>query len=353
MKPQSDIPFSRNLLKDIQANGIAANMDGIERAVKDIWMRDRKIVSFILLVNPSDGISIFVPVVEHSRMTDCGNWFALAYAIHCQGITEYLLVCEAWERDPQQNNKIVGEGIHLFHHTKDGVTARYAMIRNGKSVKYLSLPFGPADRVELTADSNPRFHGWATLDKVAAYYGLDRAELQEIWDATVNDPVEGDEQRRQFVRKVFRREMERAEYDGQQETLNGRNDYVAASYILLQSKSGMVRSCCVWRQGNRQALPRTEYVSFMPFKDGLPTSPPPKLSMVPWDHVEKVVGHLMKPMEMKPERHYVDRWPTDDELALLQEYEPDEMTKWSAKQPVREELTKARAELREHKVSNS
>lgn len=311
------------LLVDIQTKGISPCMDAIEKKLTTIWMQDRDLVPFILCVTPQPGIGVFFPNIEHSTETDFQNWFRLALAVHHQGVTEYLMASEVWQRDNEDHDKITGEGVQITHYRREECTARYAAINNGRKIKYLRLPFEERNAV-TTSDCNPRFRAWATVAEVADYFTLDRVEVQALWDAVatyVDKPLEVPTQLNDQLRRLFhRRQLGRAYAEQRQKSA----DYFPATYMEVPSKkSGLVRSACTWGPGYKQALPRTEYVCLVPAgANGEPTVVP-RLMFVPWGHVEKTVGHLMKPMGMSPERYYIESFPDADELARLQEYEPD------------------------------
>ncbi len=86
--------------------------------------------------------------------------------------------------------------------------------------------------------------------------------------------------------------------------------------VFVASFSGMGRegtdeivSYCVWSKGVLALLPRTDRVAFMR-QDTDPV-------IAAWDGVVKVVGDMMEPMGMYPERYRVSEFPTEGQLAAM------------------------------------
>jgi len=84
----------------------------------------------------------------------------------------------------------------------------------------------------------------------------------------------------------------------------------AASYFVMQHKeSGAMLNYCLWSAGIRSLLPRAERVVF-----GSPDQP---TVMASWERVEAVVGDMMTPLGIYPERYRVDEFPTPEQLAEM------------------------------------
>ena len=66
---------------------------------------------------------------------------------------------------------------------------------------------------------------------------------------------------------------------------------------------------CVWTAGAVSLLPRTERVIFG--GEGL------EAVMAPWEKVAAVIGDLMTPTDMYPERFRVETFPTAEQLAAM------------------------------------
>lgn len=101
-------------------------------------------------------------------------------------------------------------------------------------------------------------------------------------------------------------------YAEQKELLDGTTDedIFVASYMAMQNKdSGHFITYCVWGKNVLALLPRTDQIAFMQEgKDPL---------MAQWDRVVEVVGDLMKPLDIYPERFRVSGFPTEEQLAAM------------------------------------
>lgn len=106
------------------------------------------------------------------------------------------------------------------------------------------------------------------------------------------------------------------EYAGQKELLEqlhqkAGDDVFVASYNAFHSQGGEFFSHCIWPNGVRALLPRTEKVAFVrSLQDRAPV-------YLPWDRVTKVVGDLMEPQGMQPERWHVNSFPTEEQLTAM------------------------------------
>jgi hypothetical protein len=84
-----------------------------------------------------------------------------------------------------------------------------------------------------------------------------------------------------------------------------------ARLLLGQDEStGEAFSYCLWSPVVPALLPRTDRVAFMEEDDDLPM-------LVDWDRVCEVLGHLMEPQGMYPERYRVEDYPYGHELEKL------------------------------------
>ena len=87
-------------------------------------------------------------------------------------------------------------------------------------------------------------------------------------------------------------------------------DIFVASFSVVEHKDTRQRiSYCVWTKGSHSLLPKTERVVL-----GGPDQEP---VMVGWDRVVEIVGDLMKPQGMYPERYRVEAFPTVKQLAEM------------------------------------
>ena len=87
-------------------------------------------------------------------------------------------------------------------------------------------------------------------------------------------------------------------------------DVFVASYSVMQHKeTGHPISYCVWTKGSISLLPQTERIVL----GGEGQAP----VMAPWDKVVEIVGDLMTPMDMYPERCRVEGFPSAAQLAAM------------------------------------
>ncbi len=87
-------------------------------------------------------------------------------------------------------------------------------------------------------------------------------------------------------------------------------DVFVSSFSVMQHKLSAQRvNYCVWTAGEISLLPRTERVIF--------GGAGQETVMAAWDKVVEVVGHLMTPTDMYPERWRVETFPSAEELAAM------------------------------------
>ena len=101
-------------------------------------------------------------------------------------------------------------------------------------------------------------------------------------------------------------------YAEQREMLDATTDkdmFVASFYIVQKPETGHVMTYCVWGKDVLSLLPRTDAIAFMQEGKGP--------LMATWDRAIEVVGHLMQPLGIYPERFRVSDFPTDDELTAM------------------------------------
>jgi hypothetical protein len=80
---------------------------------------------------------------------------------------------------------------------------------------------------------------------------------------------------------------------------------------IRNKKSGEVASFCSWADGVPTLLPRTDCIAFV-----RQNSEP---MLVEWERAEQVIGHLLAPQDMYPERVRVEEFPSEAELARLKQ----------------------------------
>ena len=88
-------------------------------------------------------------------------------------------------------------------------------------------------------------------------------------------------------------------------------DMFVASFSGTEHKAtGAVASYCVWPEGVRALLPKTDLIGLIDRQEEV-------LGMVPWDEVERLAGDLLQPQCMYPERYRVEVFPSREQLAAL------------------------------------
>jgi hypothetical protein len=111
-----------------------------------------------------------------------------------------------------------------------------------------------------------------------------------------------------------------AEYNDQKELLDAMHeqageDVHVASFSALQNKeTGRITSYSVWSEGVHALLPQTDTVLFF-----RPEAPDDQKIVAggAWEHVQQIVGDLMEPLGVYPERYRVKEFPSPAELALI------------------------------------
>jgi hypothetical protein len=110
------------------------------------------------------------------------------------------------------------------------------------------------------------------------------------------------------------------EYGDQGELLNSLHektglDVFVASYSAIQKNdTGEIVSYSVWSKGVDTLLPRTDVIHFfVPNEE----SKGAVAATGDWDTVMRIVGHLMKPQGIYPERYRVSEFPTDAQLRQM------------------------------------
>ena len=102
------------------------------------------------------------------------------------------------------------------------------------------------------------------------------------------------------------------DYAEQKETLDGTTDkdtFVASFSIVQHPETGDFMTYCVWPKDTLALLPRTDRIAFMQEGKG------PLLAE--WDRVAEVIGDLMEPVDIYPQRFRVSEFPTDEQLMAM------------------------------------
>ena len=111
-----------------------------------------------------------------------------------------------------------------------------------------------------------------------------------------------------------------AEYNDQKELLDAMHDqagedvYVASFSALQNKETGRVTSYSVWSEGVHALLPQTDAVMFF-----RPTAPDNGkiVAGATWEHVRQIVGDLMEPLGLYPERYRVREFPSAAQLERI------------------------------------
>ena len=111
-----------------------------------------------------------------------------------------------------------------------------------------------------------------------------------------------------------------AEYNDQKELLDelhsasGAGLYVAQFNAMQNKASGQVTSYSVWSEGLDIMLPQTDSIFFFRPKGEKEGE---IIAGGSWDHVQQIVGNLMEPTGMYPERYLVRDFPSDYQLEAI------------------------------------
>jgi hypothetical protein len=89
---------------------------------------------------------------------------------------------------------------------------------------------------------------------------------------------------------------------------------VADHHLVRDKGSGALVSCCTWTQDKWTLLPEAENVSF---ERDISESEGHCLACADWGRVRAVVGDLMTPLGIQPERYLVQRFPSAAQLGEL------------------------------------
>lgn len=91
-------------------------------------------------------------------------------------------------------------------------------------------------------------------------------------------------------------------------------DLFVATQMVYEKRDKELFTVCTWSDGVPALLPKAEKVAFMGFRADGESVP---LGEAPWDRVTEVLGDLMTPRGMVPERFEVKAFPTREQTAGL------------------------------------
>ena len=102
------------------------------------------------------------------------------------------------------------------------------------------------------------------------------------------------------------------DYAEQKENLDGTTDkdtFVASFAIVQHPETQHLMTYCVWPKGTLALLPITDTIAFMQEEQ--------RPLMAEWDRAVEIVGHLMEPLDIYPQRFRVSEFPTEEQLAAM------------------------------------
>lgn len=92
-------------------------------------------------------------------------------------------------------------------------------------------------------------------------------------------------------------------------------DIFVANFLAFKKKdTGEIRSMTVWTEGVHAYLPKVDCVSFVRVEEKESNG---VLATVAWEAAQQIVGSLMKPMGIYPERYEVVSFPDEKQMAEL------------------------------------
>jgi hypothetical protein len=135
----------------------------------------------------------------------------------------------------------------------------------------------------------------------------------ELWIPPTDHPLRN---RFDLVRAQWLAQL----YSDQAELLNARHqrdgkDIYVASYTAFQNEhTGKVTSTSVWTKTVETLLPETDQIAFID-----PDLPEGQqfVAQVDWETARAIVGDMMQPAGMYPERWHVSEFPVEDKLAAI------------------------------------
>jgi len=92
-------------------------------------------------------------------------------------------------------------------------------------------------------------------------------------------------------------------------------DIFVASYSAMRNtRTGELASFCTWARGVDSLLPRTDLIHLVDLErpDGQKV-----VASVSWERVEEIVGDLLEPLGIYPERHRARDFPGDEKLDAI------------------------------------
>lgn len=98
--------------------------------------------------------------------------------------------------------------------------------------------------------------------------------------------------------------------------LEQRNEEILAATFLARrnSQTGELASYCMWARGMKSLLPKTDLIYFFD-----PTRPDGQrvVASARWERAEEILGNLLEPLDIYPERHRASDFPGENQIAEL------------------------------------
>ncbi len=94
----------------------------------------------------------------------------------------------------------------------------------------------------------------------------------------------------------------------------GEHVFVARYSAMRNTRTGELATHCMWARGVDSLLPRTDLILFLD-----PERPDGQkvLASISWDRVEEIVGGLLEPLAIYPERHRARDFPAEEQLEAI------------------------------------
>ncbi len=92
------------------------------------------------------------------------------------------------------------------------------------------------------------------------------------------------------------------------------NVFVASYTAMRNTRTGELATHCMWARGVDSLLPRTDLIHFL---DPERSDGQKVLASISWDRVEEIVGDLLEPLAIYPERHRARYFPTEKQLKAI------------------------------------
>jgi hypothetical protein len=113
------------------------------------------------------------------------------------------------------------------------------------------------------------------------------------------------------VKSIGSEYAEQAEFLKEQNEKTGKDVFVASFSAMQQRETGEVRSYCVWSQGIVSWLPVTDDIYFFRLTGEEEGN---IAGNACWEQARTVLGDVLKPLGLYPERYEVEAFPSEEQL---------------------------------------